>query len=214
VLGGAGRAGAERWLSWLLQLKNNPQLFVRADGSIDVDRELKDGHVIMTFDWAHQLWFYRSLWGEHLGVAPLPRMSATDQPPRPYVKSDILAINGRVGASERRAAVEFLRFMVSVEAQQELFKSDIQPARQDLDLKLKADDATPDDQLRATAAQAFRDQAQQGQPMPNGPTRERKLLRDELEHMQQQVLMGEATPADAVTEADKRLREQLGLPNQ
>ena len=50
--------------------------------------------------------------------------------------------------------------------------------------------------------------------MPNGPTRERKLLRDELEHMQQQVLMGEATPADAVTEADKRLREQLGLPNQ
>jgi len=24
----------------------------------------------MTFDWAHQLGFYRSLWSDHLGVAP------------------------------------------------------------------------------------------------------------------------------------------------
>ena len=45
--------------------------------------------------------------------------------------------------------------------------------------------------------------------MPNAPTREREMLRRELTQMQRQVLRGDATPADAVTEADQRLREQL-----
>jgi ABC-type glycerol-3-phosphate transport system substrate-binding protein len=121
----------------------------------------------------------------------------------------VLAINARVGTNERRAALEFLRFMIGEEAQRELLKSDIQPARKDL--KLEGDDL---DKLQIAAAQAFRSQAEQGQPMPNLPTRERDLLRRELERMQQQVLLGEATPADAVTETDKRLRELLGISDQ
>jgi hypothetical protein len=32
--------------------------------------------------------------------------------------------------------------------------------------------------------------------------------------MQRQVLRGEASPADAVQEADQRLREELGAPSQ
>jgi arabinogalactan oligomer/maltooligosaccharide transport system substrate-binding protein len=205
ALGGAGRAGAEQWLGWLKQLQDDRQLLARADNSIQVDRELKGGRVLMTFDWAHQLSLYRSLWGERLGVAPLPRLTATNQSPQPYVKSEVLVINSRVSASERATALDFLRYMISANAQLELLRSDIQPVRSDLKLDASGLDAT-----QVAAAQAFRTAAQQGQPMPNTPTRERDIIRRELTQMQRQVLRGDATPADAVSEADKRLRDQLG----
>jgi ABC-type glycerol-3-phosphate transport system substrate-binding protein len=204
VLGGAGRAGAERWLGWLAQLKDDKQLLARADSSIEVDRELKDGHVLMTFDWAHQLSFYRSLWGENLGVAALPLLSATNQPPAAYVRGDVLAINSRVSAAERAVALAFLRFMAGAEAQRALLLSDLQPAL--ADLPLEGNDI---DGGQLMAAQAFRVQAARGRPMPNAPALERDILRRELAHMQRQVLRGEATPAEAVTEADQHLREQL-----
>jgi hypothetical protein len=44
--------------------------------------------------------------------------------------------------------------------------------------------------------------------MPNGA--ERGLIEQELRLMLQQVLSGLATPADAVADADRRLRERLG----
>ena len=207
VLGSAGRAGAERWLGWLAQLKDDKQLLARADSSIEVDRELKDGHVLMTFDWAHQLGFYRSLWGENLGVAQLPILSATKQPPVPYVRGDVLAINSRASAAEREAALAFLRFMTGADAQHALLLSDLQPALADLPL-----DSSDLDAGQIMAAQAFRAQAALGRPMPNAPTPERDLLRRELAQMQRQVLRGEANPAEAVSEADQHLREQLGTP--
>lgn len=204
VLGAAGRAGAERWLAWLKQLNDDQQLLARADSSIQIDRELKGGRVLASFDWAHQLSFYRSLWGADLGIAPLPRLAATNQPPQPYVRSDVLAINSRAAAAERRAALDFLAFMGSPAAQAELLKSDLQPARGDLKLGEIGLDAA---QLRA--AEVFRGQAQQAQPQPNAPARTREIVRRELTLMLRQVLHGDATAADMVSEADQHLREQL-----
>jgi maltose-binding protein MalE len=114
----------------------------------------------------------------------------------------VLAINGRVGACERQIALDFARFMVSDAAQAELLAGDLQPAQANLTL----------DGERAAVAQAFRAIAQAGLPMPNVPTREREIIRRELAQMQRQVLRGEAAPAEAVTEADTDLREQLALP--
>jgi ABC-type glycerol-3-phosphate transport system substrate-binding protein len=206
ALDGAGRAGAEQWLAWLLQLQNDPRLLARADSSIQIDRALKDGQALMALDWSHQLGLYRSLWGDNLGVAPLPRLSSTDAAPQPYVKSDVLAINSRSSAAEREAALAFARYMVGAEAQIELLKANLQPARADLKL-----DAV--DPVAAAAAQAFREEASQGLPMPNSPAHEREIVRRELALMHRQVLRGEATPADAVAEAARRLREQLPTPS-
>ena len=125
---------------------------------IAVDREIKYGKVLMTFDWAHQIGTYRSLWGKDLGVSPLPRLSETGQTPRPYIKSDLLAINARAGLAERTAAAEFLHFMISTEAQGELLRSDIQPARRDLKL-----DGT---ESYLVAARAFRDELIPQRPDP------------------------------------------------
>ena len=199
ALAGDGRSGAERWLAWLQALNADQRILARADSSIRVDRELQDGRALMTFDWAHQVGVYRSLWGKSMGVAPLPRLSETGQPPSAYVRSDVLAINSRAGAAERRAALEFMRFMVSEEAQRELLLSDRQPALASLPLD-------GDDQ-RLASARAFRAQAEAGLPMPNSAAR--GLVEQELKVMQRQVLMGLATPADAVTEADRRLHERL-----
>ncbi len=204
ALGSAGREGAEDWLNWLLKLNGDAQLRAHSGSSIAVDRDVKYGRVLMTFDWAHQIGVYRNLWPKNLGVAPLPRLSETGQPPRPYVKSDVLAINARVGSAERDAAVEFLRFMVSDEAQAELLRADLQPARRTL--KLDGDDP------RVAAAQAFRAQAEQALPLPNGPGR--GAVDEELRIMIERVLGNQAGPADAVTEADRRLREKLKLSGQ
>jgi arabinogalactan oligomer / maltooligosaccharide transport system substrate-binding protein len=85
ALGGAGRDGAEMWLNWLLKLNGDAQLRAHTGSSIAVDRDVKYGRVLMTFDWAHQVAVYRNLWPKNLGVAPLPRLSETGQPARPYV---------------------------------------------------------------------------------------------------------------------------------
>jgi arabinogalactan oligomer / maltooligosaccharide transport system substrate-binding protein len=203
ALGGSGRAGAENWLNWLLKLNGDAQLRAHTGSSIAVDRDVKYGRVLMTFDWAHQIAVYRNLWPKNLGVAPLPRLSETGQLPRPYVKSDLLAINARVSPAERDAAVEFLRFMVSDEAQAALLLVDLQPARRAL--KLDGDDQ------RVAVAQAFRTQAEQALPLPNGPSR--GAVDEELRIMIERVLGNQAGPADAITEADQRLREKLKLPN-
>src|SRR5262249_24417117 len=205
VLGSTGRAGAERWLSSLTELKDDKQLLARADRSIEVDRELKDGHVLMTFDWAHQLSFYRGVGGENWGVPPLPILRATKQPPAPYVRGDVLAINSRASAAERQAALAFLRFMASAEAQRALLQSDLQPAL--ANLPLEGNDL---DGGQLMAAQAVPAQAAHGRAMPNAPTSQREILRRELARMQRQVLRGEASPAEAVSEADEQLRKQLG----
>jgi ABC-type glycerol-3-phosphate transport system substrate-binding protein len=119
--------------------------------------------------------------------------------PRPYVRTDVLAINSLVGASERDAAVRFLRFMIGEEAQAALIQSDMQPASRAL--------ALTGDSPQIAAAQVFRAQAEQGLPMPNANTR--AFVEQEIRRMQRQALLGLATPADAVAEADRRLRERL-----
>jgi maltose-binding protein MalE len=200
VLAADGRAGTERWLAWLQALNADTRIFARAESSIAVDQELKRGHALMTFDWAHQIAIYRALWADKFGVAALPLLSETGQRPQPYVRSDLLAVNGRVSASERAAAMAFARSMVAEDVQQALLRSDMQPART---VKIEGDDAI------AVAARALRAQAEVGVPMPNSS--ERAVVDQELRVMLQQVLMNLATPADAVTDAERRLRERLGV---
>jgi ABC-type glycerol-3-phosphate transport system substrate-binding protein len=204
AIGSSGRAGAEQWLAWMQEMQADTLLLTRADSSVLVDRELRNGRAMMTFDWAHRLELYRNLWGENLGVAPLPRLSATNAPPSAYVRSDLLVLNSRIGAAERRAALDFLRYMAGEEAQLALLLGDVQPALHNM--PLDGDDS------RIRAAIAFRTQAEQGVPMPNFA--QRGVVEQELKLMQRQVLQGLATPADAVAEAERRLRERLAQAQQ
>ncbi len=199
VLGSSGRAGAEQWLTWLQTLSNDPRMFIRPESSIMVDQELRSGHALMTFDWAHRLTQYQALWGEKCGVGILPQLSETKQAPRASVYVDILALNGRLSGRDHERALEFIAYATSEEAQSILLNNAIQPARR----------VALTDSALHRIAQTFRDQAENGLPMPNMP--EREILNQELRLMQQQVLFGIASASDAVSETDRRIRERLAL---
>jgi maltose-binding protein MalE len=204
VLGSEGRAGTERWLQWLLELRQDDHLLATSD-SIAVDSALKAQEALMTIDWAHALADYRALWGDDLGIAILPRPDDAESLPRPYVQSDVLSINARVLAHEQRAALDFARYLLSTESQQALLDAGKQPSL----LALSIQGEIPE----MRAARVFREQAMQGQSMPNSPL-VNGVVREELIRMQQVVLQGVATPADAVTATDTVLRERFGEGSQ
>jgi ABC-type glycerol-3-phosphate transport system substrate-binding protein len=206
VLGAEGRDGAEAWLSWLASLHSDERILASTDG-IAIDNALMTHEALMTFDWSHALRTYQGLWQEHMGVAPLPRLSDSDHAPQPYVQSDVVVLNARIGATERQAAVDFIRYMIGSEAQAAMLRAGDQPALRSLDLGA-AEGVNP--QIRA-AAFVFRAQAEQGLPMPN--TRQANdLVWGVLSDMHANVLRRLLSPAQAVTSADSLLRERLNLP--
>lgn len=203
VLGAEGRAGAERWLEWLVMLRQDQKLLASLDG-IAVNNALMAQQALLTIDWAHTLPNYQALWGPDLGVAILPRLSDAQRDPQPYVQSDVISLNARlVDAAEQRAALDFVRYLLAEESQREFLRVGKQPTR----LNLRLDGDTPE----MEAARVFRAQARQGQPMPNSRAAN-DVVKDVLEQMQTTVLRGLATPAEAVTRADVLIRERLGLP--
>ncbi|WP_370650130.1 extracellular solute-binding protein [Oscillochloris sp. ZM17-4] len=206
VLGLDGRIGAEAWLGWVESLHSDERILASTDG-IAVDNAVMTREALMTFDWSHALGAYRELWQENVGVAPLPRLSDGDRAPQPYVQSDAVVLNARIGAPERQAAVDFIRYLISAESQADLLRAGRQPALRSLDL---ASVEGVDPQLRE-AALVFRDQAAQGQPMPNS-RQANDVVWGALSDMHANVLRGLLDPEQAVSEADSALRERLGLP--
>jgi maltose-binding protein MalE len=206
VLGLDGRDGAQAWLSWLASLHSDERILASTDG-IAVDNALMTHEALMTFDWSHALGTYQGLWQEHMGVALLPRVSDGDRAPLPYVQSDAVVLNARIGMAERQAAVDFIRYLIGVEAQSDLLRAGSQPSL--LSLNIGATEGV-NPQIRA-AALIFRAQAEQGQPMPN--SREANdLVWGVLSDMHANVLRRLLSPDQAVIGADSALRKQLGLP--
>lgn len=201
ILGSTGRLGTERWLQWLFDLRQDDKILAVSD-SIAVESAIKAQEGLMTIDWSHALSEYQELWGEKLGVAPLPRLSSTGLPPQPYVQSDVLSINARVvDVTEQQAAADFVRYLLSAGAQQAFLEAGKQPVLLGLSLD--------GDTHELEAARIFRLQAGHGQAMPNSRSVD-EVVRTEFERMLQSVLRGLSTPADAVTYTDGVLRERFG----
>ncbi len=208
VLGLDGRAGTEAWLDWLLVLREDEGLLASLDG-ITVDNALLSQRALMTIDWAHAVGRYGALWSGNLGVAPLPRLSETNRLPQPYVQSDTLVLNARLGdGPERAAAVTFARHLITETSQRELLRAGCQPVLMSLDLN--SPDLAISPEFRE-AARVFRVQAAAGLPMPN--TRAAiETVWPVLIDMQGGVLRRLLTPAQAVENADTTLRARLDQP--
>lgn len=208
VLGLDGRDGTEAWLDWLLVLREDEGLLASLDG-ITVDNALLSQRALMTIDWAHAVDRYGALWSGNLGVAPLPRLSETNRLPQPYVQSDTLVLNARLGdGPERAAAITFARHLITETSQRELLRAGRQPVLMSLDLN--AADLAIAPELRE-AARVFRGQAEAGLPMPN--TRAAiETVWPVLIDMQGGVLRRLLTPAQAVENADTTLRARLDQP--
>jgi ABC-type glycerol-3-phosphate transport system substrate-binding protein len=203
VLGTASRESTVRWLEWLVSLNQDRRLLASLD-PMAVDNALLTQQALMTVDWIHALPTYRRLWGEQLGIAPLPRLTASDTQPQPYVQSEVLALSALVSElDEQRAARTFIRFMIGEEPQRALLRAGRQPTL----LELTLPDGDPDEPIMVM----LREQAEHSLPMPN--TRiANMVVWVTLDEMRFNVLRGLLTPEDAVIAADNALRARLGLP--
>ncbi len=204
VLGSSGRAGAEAWLAWVESLHSDPQILASSDG-IAVENAIMRREVIMTLDWSYALRTYHNLWQEHLGVAMLPELDA-DGAPSPYIQSDLMVLNAYSSPSERQEMSDFIRYLLSPEAQYILLQAGCQPVSTRLDLEDQPD-------LRPyiqTAAMVFRSQAEHGQPMPN-QRESHEIVWNILSDMQSNTLRHLLSPEQAVTEAEAQLRQRLTL---
>lgn len=205
VLGLDGRAGAEAWLSWLVELREDERILANLNGVV-VDGALATQQAAMTIDWAHAVGTYSGIWGDNLGVAPLPRLGSQNSAPQPYVQSDVLVLNARLGPSaEQSAAAAFARYLVGESAQRALLRAGRQPVLLSLDLAEEQEALPP--ALRA-AAVAFRAQAENGLPMPNSQQSE-QIVWPILADMHSSALRRLLTPAQAVEGADAALRARL-----
>lgn len=205
VLGLDGWTGAEAWLTWLLALREDAGLLASLDG-ITVDNALRTQQALMTIDWAHALSSYGALWPGNLGVAPLPRLASPNRAPQPYVQSDTLVLNARLGdGPEQAAASAFARHLLSEPVQREFLRAGRQPVL--LSLDLSAEDPAVSAELRA-AAEVFRAQAQAGLPMPNSRAAS-EIVWPVLSDMHSSALRRLVTPAQAVENADAILRARL-----
>jgi ABC-type glycerol-3-phosphate transport system substrate-binding protein len=203
VLGTTGEASAVRWLEWLLSLKQDSRLLASLD-PMAVDNALLSQQALMTVDWTHALPTYRRLWGEQLGIAPLPRVTVDERLPQPYIQSELLALSALViKLDEQRAALTFVRYMIGEEAQQELLRVGRQPVLAQL--------ALPDDDPDAAIVNVVRQQAAYSLPMPNSRIAN-TVVWATMDEMRSNVLRGLLEPEQAVAAADASLRTRLGLP--
>lgn len=205
VLGLDGRTGAEAWLSWLQELNDDERILASTDGIV-IDNALAANQALMAIDWSYALDRYREIWPESLGVAMLPRLSETDRPPQPYVQTDVIALNARIGAAEeRQAALDFINYLVSAETQLELLRGGRQPVLLSIDLNAKNNEVDP---VLLDAARVFRTQAEAGLPMPNS-RQSSDIVWPILSDMHAAALRRLVTPEQAVASADTALRAQL-----
>jgi maltose-binding protein MalE len=204
-LGNDGRAGAEAWLNWLVELYRDEQLLATLDGVL-VDRALAGRQVLMTIDWAHALGDYETIWGDRLGVAALPRLSQTGRTAQPLIQSDVLVLSGGVTDPVlRQGFADYAAFLLADDAQAALLRAGRQPTLGTLNLTERSDLPAG----RAAAARAFRLSAQQGAAMPNSRSADDHLWAI-LTDMQSSVLRGLLSAEQAVSSADAALRSRFG----
>jgi len=191
VLGTTSFTPTLEWLTWVRDLSSDQLLLARDDNRM-INRAIQQNTALMTIDWARNLPDYRQVWGDNVGVRPLPRLSQTAKEPQPYVRSSVLALNPRSAEAQQNAAFEVMRFLTGPTAQAELRSIGLPTVRRDL---AEADLVQTQIELAASRGAAW-------------PTSIRfNNSWDTLAAMLRNVLNGAAIES-TIAEADRRLRSQ------
>ena len=190
ILDGDTYDGTVRWLEWLQSMRSDARAMATDDFGA-VDGMIQANRVGAVIDWSHRLGAYQQLWGQDaVGIAALPRIDDTEAVPS-IVLSDAFGINPITTTQQRAAASDFLRFMLSPEAQVLLWsRGEEIPVNQGANVDGAAQD------LLAIGADTF------AFPNAMGSTRAWPLL----DAMIRGVLSGSATPAEAIEATTKGLR--------
>lgn len=174
-------------LAWLKQLKDEG--IVPAESDYDgADTLFKEGKAAMIINGDWTLGAYKDLFGEKLGVARIPTVTATGIPPAPYTSGKFFMIPAGLDEAKLAVVVDFITFATNEENQLDMVtKLARLPA-------LKTALANPlitDDPFLAGSA----DQMVVGTPMPT--VAEMRCNWDSMKPEMQAVLAGSKTPEDA-----------------
>jgi arabinogalactan oligomer / maltooligosaccharide transport system substrate-binding protein len=196
ILDGDAYDGTVRWLEWLQTIRADSRAIATDDWGA-VDGMIQANRVPAVIDWSHRLADYQQLWGrESVGIAALPRIDDADPAPS-IMLTDALGINPVTTGQQRAIAADFVRFMLSSEAQGMVWsRGEKIPVNQNADVDGAAKD------LLAIGGEGF------AFPSPQASTRSWPLL----DAMIRGVLSGSATPAEAIEAATAGLRALESAP--
>ena len=192
TLGSSGRAGAERWLTWLAAQNNDPDLLTRLNGVFLLERAVGAGQVAMVIDQSSRVDTYRRVWGDALAVAPLPALSDTGRAPTPFLQSTALVVNQRLTAAEVRATQALFDELLSPAVQLQLSGAGYQPVINGIAVPTSSTTAAIEAAARTAVA--------------TPPMLLRYDVHQSIQTAIRQVLAGVMSPVDAVTLADSHLR--------
>jgi arabinogalactan oligomer/maltooligosaccharide transport system substrate-binding protein len=181
-------------LQFLYDMKFKYKIIPRESDYNGADSLFKEGKAAMIIngDWA--LGAYKELFGDKLGVARIPKVSATGKWPAPYTSGVFFMVPSGVSGDKLTVVKAFVAFVTDKENQVEMVrKLNRLPA-----LKAALDDpmVNSDPILKGSA-----DQMVVGTPMPT--VLEMRCNWDSMKPEMQAVLNGSKTPADAAAAMQK-----------
>ncbi len=162
----------------------------------------KEGKAAMLINGDWSWGDYRAA-GMDFGIAPLPKVSATNLWPSPLVGTKAYSLNANVTGEDKELALELLRYLTSAPVQA-LFAERVSA----LPSRLSARPASAQDPLLLASGPIL----QKGSPMPVVP--EIRAVWDALRGPYQSVLGGMLTPEAAAKEAQALALRQIRAMNE
>jgi arabinogalactan oligomer/maltooligosaccharide transport system substrate-binding protein len=174
-------------LSWLKQLKDEGIVPAESDYN-GADTLFKEGQAAMIVNGDWTLGAYKDLFGDKLGVARIPTVTATGDPPAPFTSGKFFMIPAGLDEDTQAVVVDFIKWATSEANQLDMVaKLARLPA---LETALGNEAITADPYLAGSA-----DQMVVGVPMPT--VVEMRCNWDSMKPEMLAVLAGDKSPEDA-----------------
>ncbi|MGB9833039.1 MAG: sugar ABC transporter substrate-binding protein [Caldisericum exile] len=182
-------------LNFLKKLASDKHFIVANDYG-KADSMFKEGKAAMIINGPWAVGDYTKALGDKVGVAPMPVFADTGNPFAPFVNTKDFFINANINETQKKAAVDFIKFMVSAEIEQKFFEK-----AKHIPSNVKVN--TSSDPIIS----GFLEQMKTGVSMPIAP--EMSAVWDPMQTAIDSVLAGKASPQDAINAAQNTIQNKI-----
>lgn len=188
--------GGVKALEFIKKLASDAKIIAANDYG-KADSMFKEGKagIIINGPWATGD-YVTALGAEKVHVAPMPVFAETGSPFAPFVNTKDFMLNSNSDEDHKKAAVEFIKFMVSAEIEQKLFEK-----AKHIPSNVKVD--TSADPI----INGFLEQMKTGVAMPIVP--EMGAVWDPMQTAIDSVIAGKATPQDAINTTQQSITDRI-----
>jgi arabinogalactan oligomer/maltooligosaccharide transport system substrate-binding protein len=109
-------------LKFLKQLKDEKAVPQESDYNV-MDALFKEGNAAMIINGDWSLGAYKELYGDKLGIAPIPVVTATGEHPKPYTSGKFFMIPEGLDQAKLDVVVDFINFATNNDNQLEMVKT-------------------------------------------------------------------------------------------